>query len=39
MLPSTAAEVASSSAESPLLALALRLTGLTFTQDPPPPRV
>ena len=39
LLPSTAAERALSSGELPLLTLAHRLTGLTFTQDPPPPRV
>jgi hypothetical protein len=39
LLPSTDAEQASSFVEPRLLALALRLDGLTFTQDPPPPRV
>jgi hypothetical protein len=39
LLPSTAAEQASSRAEPLLLVLAHRLDGLTFTQDPPPPRV
>ena len=39
LLPTTAAEQASSRVEPLLLALAHRLDGLTFTQDPPPPRV
>ena len=39
LMPSTVAEQTSSRAAPPLLALAHRLRGLTFTQDPPPPRV
>ena len=39
LLPLSAVDGTSSSLESPLLTLAHRLTGLTFTQDPPPPRV
>ncbi|MEI7873888.1 MAG: hypothetical protein WCK95_17290 [Alphaproteobacteria bacterium] len=39
LLPSTAAEQASSRVAPLHLALAHRLRGLTFTQDPPPPRV
>jgi len=39
LLPSTIAEQASSAIAPPLVALAHRLIGLTFTQDPPPPRV
>jgi hypothetical protein len=38
LLPSTAAEQAPSPVEPPLSALAHRLSGLTFTRDPPPPR-
>ena len=39
LLPSTDIEPASSRVEPRRLALAHRLDGLTFTQDPPPPRV
>jgi hypothetical protein len=39
LLPLTAVDGMSSSVEPPLLTLAHRLTGLIFTQDPPPPRV
>jgi len=39
LLPSMTAEPASLAVEPLLLAPAHRLTGLTFTQDPPPPRV
>ena len=39
LLPSTDIEQASSRVAPFLMALAHRLDGLTFTQDPPPPRV
>lgn len=39
LLPSMPFESQASLVESPLLALAHRLKGLIFTQDPPPPRV
>jgi hypothetical protein len=39
LLPSTDIEQASPFVEPLVLALVHRLTGLTFTQDPPPPRV
>lgn len=39
LLPSTIVDRTLSPGERPLLAPAHRLAGLTFTQDPPPPRV
>ena len=39
VMPSIAPEASSSPVDPPLVALAHRLIGFTFTQDPPPPRV
>jgi len=39
LLPATIVDRASSAAGQPFLAPARPLDGLTFTQDPPPPRV